>query len=94
MPKLGDIVILHLADNDQIQNNYSKEMPAIVTRVFDGNPHGMINMKGLPDGAGTIWRTSVSYQNPVGGFVMAQGPSWRWPDEPLERGNAPMETSE
>lgn len=93
-PKLGDIVILHLADGDTIQNNNAKELPAIVSRVFFEGPPFTINLKGLPDGTGTIWRTSVLHQEGVNGAVIAQGPSWRWPDEKLKRGEAPMQASE
>ena len=93
-PKEGDIVILHLAESDQIQNNYSREMPAIVSRVFGQGPPFTINMKGLPDGPGTIWRTSIMHQQGYPGSVMAQGASWRWPEEKLQRGSAPLEAVE
>jgi len=89
-PKVGDVVILHLAEYDQIQNNQAKELPAIVSRVFFDGPPFTINLKGLPDGPGTIWRTSVMHQEGVNGAVIAQGPSWRWPTESLKRGDAPM----
>lgn len=89
-PEVGDIVILHLADGDEIQNNGSREMPAVVTRVFFIGPPFTINLKGLPDGTGTIWRTSVLHQEGIHGAVIAQGPSWRWPSEDLNRGTAPM----
>lgn len=93
-PQVGDIVILHLADGDQIQNNYSKEMPAVVTCVFSKGPPFTINMKGIPDGPGTIWRTSIMHQQPYPNTVMAQGASWRWPDEELNRGEAKMEATD
>lgn len=93
-PKLGDIVILHLSDGDKIENNYTKEMPAIVTRVFTQGPPFTVNLKGLPDGTGTIWRTSITHQEGYGGAVIAQGAAWRWPDEELKRGTAPMAATE
>lgn len=92
-PKVGDIVILHLADQDKTQNNYGTECPAIVTNVFGQGPPFTINLKGFPDGTGTIWRTSVMHQNAYPGTVIAQGPAWRWPDETLQRGTAPMEAA-
>ncbi len=93
-PKMGDIVILHLAEGDTIQNNYSKEMPAIVVASWNDQQPFLCNLKGIPDGTGTIWRTSISHQEGVHGGVIAQGASWRWPDEELKRGSAPMEASE
>lgn len=94
-PYVGAIVIMHLADTDQIQNNYAKEMPAIVSQVFGSSgTSGVCNLKGLPDGPGTIWRTSVMHQEGVEGAIIAQGPSWRWPDEKLKRGSAPMEQTD
>ncbi len=93
-PKVGDIVIFHLSDGDTIQNNGSKEMPAIVTRVFFQGPPYTINLKGIPDGTGTIWRTSVMHQEGISGAVIAQNPGWRWPDDDLNRGVAPMAATE
>lgn len=89
-PFVGAVVVLHLGDNETIQNNHAKEMPAIITRVWSTTPPFTVNLKGLPDGTGTIWRTSVMHQNPYEGAVIAQNPGWRWPDEDLQRGNAPM----
>lgn len=91
VPKVGDIVILHLGDNDQIQNNYAKELPAIVTRVWSNN---CVNLKGIPDGPGTVWRTSVLHQNPFPGTVNAQNPGWRFPDQELQRGQAMIEATD
>lgn len=89
-PFVGAVVILHLGDNDNIQNNTAKECPAIITRVWSTDPPYTVNLKGIPDGPGTIWRTSVMHQNPYDGVVNAQNPGWRWPDEELQRGSAPM----
>lgn len=94
IPKKGDIVILHMAEGDTIQNNYSKEMPAIVVASWNDQPPFLCNLKGLPDGTGTIWRTSVSHQQGIYGAAIAQAASWRWPDEELVRGDAPMKASE
>lgn len=85
VPKVGDIVILHLGDNDPIQNNYAKELPAIITRVWSNTT---VNLKGLPDGPGSIWRTSVMHQNSFPGAVIAQNPGWRFPEQDLQRGQA------
>lgn len=95
-PYVGAIVILHLAEGDQIQNNYSREMPAVICRCFGGSdtPPHLVNLKGLPDGPGSIWRTSIPHQEGVEGAVIAQGASWRYPEEPLKRGEAPMAASE
>lgn len=93
-PFVGAIVVLHLGDNDTIHNNNSKEMPAIITRVWSKESPYTVNLKGFPDGTGTVWRTSVMHQNPYPGTVNAQNPGWRWPDEELQRGEAPMEASE
>lgn len=94
-PRLGDSIVLHIGDGDQVQNNYGKEMAAVVARVWHDAPPFTINIKGLPDGPGTIWRTSVMHQSGLGlGTAIAQGPSWRWPDEELKRGVAPMEATE
>ncbi len=95
-PKLGDIVIFHLSDGDTIQNNYSKEMPAIVSGIFGitKEPPHLVNLKCFPDGTGTLWRTSIAHQEGIPGAVMAQGASWRWPDEELKRGVAPMAATE
>jgi hypothetical protein len=93
-PFVGAVVILYIGDNDPVQNNFLKEMPAIITRVWSTTPPFTVNLKGLPDGTGTIWRTSVMHQTPYEGAVNAQNPGWRWPDEDLKRGNAPMEASE
>jgi hypothetical protein len=98
-PFLGAIVIYRVADyeKDQINNNGSDEMPAIVTRVWGPNAQSAINLKCLPDNTGTFWRTSVQHQTfgvADGKSVMAQGGSWRWPDEPLRRGDAPLSATE
>jgi len=93
-PFVGAVVILHLGENDQIQNNNSREMPAIITHVWSKDAPFTVNLKGIPDGPGTIWRTSIMHQNPYDGVVIAQNPGWRWPDEDLQRGEAPMAASE
>lgn len=95
-PFLGAVVILHLGDGDNIQNNFFREMPALVSGMFgvSHQPPYLCNLKGLPDGTGTIWRTSISHQEGIPGAVIAQGASWRWPDEPLKRGVAPMAATE
>ncbi len=93
-PFVGAVVILHLGETDPTQNNQSMEMPAIITRVWSITPPFTVNLKGIPDGTGTIWRTSVMHQNPYEGAVIAQNPGWRWPDEELERGTAPMEQTD
>lgn len=93
-PYVGAVVILHLGEMDQVQNNQSREMPAIVTRVWSTTPPFTVNLKGIPDGPGTIWRTSVMHQNPYEGAVIAQNPGWRWPDEELKRGVAPIEATD
>lgn len=98
-PFLGAIVIYRMADyeKDQINNNGSDEMPAIVTRVWGTNAQSAINLKCLPDNTGTFWRTSVQHQTfgvVDGQSLMAQGGSWRWPEEPLKRGNAPLSATE
>src|ERR1041385_3412310 len=85
-PRVGDSIVLHIGDGDQVQNNSAKEMAAVVARVWYDGPPFTINIKGFPDGPGTIWRTSVMHQTGLGGqTVIAQGPSWRWPDEELKR---------
>lgn len=93
MPYVGAIVIYHVSDSEKTQNNYADEMPAIVTRIWGETPGSVINLKCLPDGTGTFWRTSINHQRlgSADGPVMAQGASWRWPDEDLARGNASME---
>lgn len=96
-PYLGAIVIYRIADYEkgQINNNGSDEMPAIVTRIWGRNATSAINLKCLPDNTGTFWRTSVQHQTfgvDGGNAVMAQGGSWRWPDEELKRGDAPLES--
>jgi len=98
-PFLGAVVIYRVADyeKDQINNNGSDEMPAIVTRIWGPNAQSAINLKCLPDNTGTFWRTSVQHQTfgiADGKSVMAQGGSWRWPDEPLKRGDAPLSSTE
>jgi hypothetical protein len=93
-PYVGAVVVLHLGDHDPIQNNHTKEMPAVITRVWSTTPPFTVNLKGLPDGPGTIWRTSVMHQEGIPGAVLAQNPGWRWPDEGLARGTAEMEASE
>lgn len=98
-PFLGAIVIYRLADYEkgQINNNGTDEMPAIVTRIWGKDAQNAINLKCLPDNTGTFWRTSVQHQTfgiADGKSVMAQGGSWRWPDEPLRRGDAPIEVTE
>jgi len=93
-PFVGAIVIYHVSDSEKVQNNGSNEMPAIITRVWSKTPPFTVNLKGLPDGTGTFWRTSVIHQNPYPGTVVAQISGWRWPDEDLQRGEASMEASE
>jgi len=98
-PYLGAIVIYRMADYEkgQINNNGSDEMPAIVTRIWGTNAQSAINLKCLPDNTGTFWRTSIQHQTfgvENGKAVMAQGGSWRWPEEVLVRGNAPLEAAE
>lgn len=98
-PYLGAIVIYRMADYEkgQINNNNSDEMPAIITRVWGSSAQSAINIKCLPDNTGTFWRTSVQHQTfgiKDGKAVMAQGGSWRWPDEELRRGEAPLESVE
>ncbi len=98
-PFLGAIVIYRLADYEksQINNNGSDEMPAIVTRVWGTNAQSAINLKCLPDNTGTFWRTSVQHQTfgfLNGKTVMAQGGSWRWPEEELMRGDAPVSAAD
>ena len=96
MPYVGAVVIYHVADSEKVQNNHADEMPAIVTRIWGTTPSACINLKCLPDGTGTFWRTSINHQRlgKADGPVMAQGASWRWPDEDLARGDAPMDASE
>lgn len=94
MPYVGAIVIYHVSDSEKVQNNHADEMPAIVTRLWGTTPGSVINLKCLPDGTGTFWRTSINHQR-LGlkdGPVMAQGASWRWPEESVQRGDAPMES--
>lgn len=96
-PYVGAVVLFHPARDDKsAQSNYAGtpieeiSLPAIVTQVFSPES-GCANLKVLPDGTGTLWRTSVNHQtdllNPahpdndrVG--VRSMQYSWRWPDEP------------
>lgn len=93
-PYVGAIVVYHLGDSEEIQNNNAKEMPAVITRVWSVTPPFTVNLKGFPDGTGTIWRTSVMHQNPYPGTVIAQQAGWRWPEEGLQRGEAEVGVSE
>lgn len=93
-PYVGAVVVLHLGDSDPIQNNASREMPAIITRVWSKEAPYTVNLKGLPDGSGTIWRTSIMYQEPYEGAIVAQNPGWRWPEDELVRGKAEMGAGE
>ncbi len=97
VPYIGALVVFHPSDGDApAKNNYAKEIPAIVSAVFSssGAPPFYANLKCLPDGPGTLWRTSIPHQDGIQGAVFAQSASWRWPEEELKRGVAPMGISE
>lgn len=53
--------------------------PAIVARIFDGSPHGCVNLQVLLDGEDSHWATS-RYQVEDGTTELAawQG-RWSWP---------------
>lgn len=59
MPKLGDIVTF-IANNTSDEYNYSKEHPAIITRVFSDH---MVNCKVFFDCGPVEDRTSVNYSD-------------------------------
>lgn len=99
VPYIGATVVFHPGDHDpNARTNRAEEIPAIIVSMF-GKPedYPLVNLKCFPDGTGTLWRTSVVHQRimPGGtmtdGVAMAQGPSWRWPDEKLCRGTATMD---
>lgn len=97
-PHIGAVVIFHPAADDRAarHNHYSEndeapEIAAVITAVHGQGATGSVNLKAIPDGPGTLWRTSVSHQtcgiNPKHPEnksipVVYQQFSWRWPDEP------------
>ncbi|HEY6116972.1 MAG TPA: hypothetical protein VI172_13540 [Candidatus Dormibacteraeota bacterium] len=46
--------------------------PAVVVRIFPGNPHGVVNLKVLLDGPDTYWATSRHEGDEPG--------TWAWPE--------------
>jgi hypothetical protein len=46
--------------------------PAVVVRMFPGNPHGVVNLKVLLDGPDTFWATSRHEGTEPG--------TWAWPE--------------
>ena len=46
--------------------------PAVVVRIFPGNPHGVVSLKVLLDGPDTYWATSRHEGDEPG--------TWAWPE--------------
>lgn len=94
VPQVGDVVLYRPAVMDlAARNNSTLEIPAIIVRVWGPAPGSAVNLKCIPDGPGTLWRTSINHQTlgisqnqvmkeafPVIGDD--QG-SWRYQDEDL-----------
>lgn len=54
-PRIGDMVIYHLAEQD-FEINGHRDHPAVVCGVWSPD---LVNLRVLSDGAGVDWRTSV-----------------------------------
>lgn len=67
-PTIGRVVIYTFNDSELVNNNYTKEAPAIITRVWTPT---CVNLKVLTDGCHDLWKTSVS----LGGGQH----QWHWP---------------
>jgi len=70
-PSIGRIVIFHLGDGDDGINNGSREVAAIVTRVWNDI---CVNLRLFYDGEGcpTEWKTSAELGTQPG--------QWSWPE--------------
>jgi hypothetical protein len=54
---IGRIVIYHCDEEQQKQNNFMKDAPAMITSVWNET---CVNLKVNLDGEGTLWMTSVT----------------------------------
>jgi hypothetical protein len=86
LPTIGRTVLYRLSDDDarritqQRANNGTRGnvveegqvFPAVVVRIFPGNPHGVVNLKVLLDGPDEFWATSRHEGDEPG--------TWSWPE--------------
>ncbi|WP_329214778.1 hypothetical protein OG352_05140 [Streptomyces sp. NBC_01485] len=85
-PTVGRTVLYQLSDDDArhitqqratngISGNAAAEgqvFPAVVVRIFPGNPHDVVNLKVLLDGPDIFWATSRHEGDEPG--------TWAWPE--------------